>query len=55
MFCNLAAPVIKEPCLGEGYDVGAGHELGAGHEVGAGDEVSAGDEQTLWEFKLTSK
>ena len=31
MFCNLAAPVIKEPCLGEGDDVGTGHEVGVGH------------------------
>ena len=34
-FCNLAAPVIKEHCLGEGDDVGAGHEVSDGHKVGA--------------------
>ena len=44
LFCNLAEPVIKEPCLGEGDDVGTVHEVGAGHKVGAEDEVGAGDE-----------
>ena len=41
MFCNLAAPVMKEPCLVEGDDVCAWAEVGAGDEVGAREEVDA--------------